>query len=136
MRQTPALYGERVHDYGRITGWKSGAAFAAKNFGVGLAEGLTDVFVQPVKGGRKEGAVGVVKGLGKGSVGMLAKMGSAGLGVLAYTGQGIYKSAQRSRHRGTRERVMMRRCVEGGWLVKREKEVDREAVVARYDMLG
>lgn len=39
MRQTPALYGERVHDYGRITGWKSGAAFAAKNFGVGLAEG-------------------------------------------------------------------------------------------------
>ncbi|KAF4543392.1 uncharacterized protein LTHEOB_91 [Lasiodiplodia theobromae] len=92
MRQTPALYGERVHDYGRITGWKSGAAFAAKNFGVGLAEGLTDVFVQPVKGGRKEGAVGVVKGLGKGSVGMLAKMGSAGLGVLAYTGQGIYKT--------------------------------------------
>lgn len=80
--------------------------------------------------------MGVVKGLGKGSVGFLTKTGSAGLGVLAYTGQGIYRSAHRSRHRSTRERVKMRRHVEGGWLVKREPEVDREAVVAKFDMLG
>lgn len=135
MRQTPNLYGEKVHEYGKITGWKSGAVFAAKNLGVGLAEGLSDVFVQPVKGGIKDGTLGVIKGLGKGTVGLVTKTGSAGIGVLAYTGQGVYKSIHRSRHAHTRDEIRMLKQLEGTWLLKRHSEVNRGLAIAKYDSL-
>jgi hypothetical protein len=39
----------------------------------GLGEGFTDIFVQPYKGARKEGAVGALKGVGKGTVSLMTK---------------------------------------------------------------
>jgi hypothetical protein len=32
-----------------------------------MSEGLTDIFVQPYKGAKKEGALGALKGFGKGT---------------------------------------------------------------------
>jgi hypothetical protein len=43
--------------------------YGAKDFGMGLFDGITGVVVQPVKGAQKEGALGFFKGLGKGIVG-------------------------------------------------------------------
>ncbi|KAH7317209.1 hypothetical protein BKA65DRAFT_570670, partial [Rhexocercosporidium sp. MPI-PUGE-AT-0058] len=73
-RATPGLYGDQVSDYGQVKGWKSGMAKGGKAFGLGLVEGLAELVVQPYKGGRKEGALGVVKGVGKGTVGLVSKV--------------------------------------------------------------
>lgn len=72
----PRLYGDEVKDHGNIRDWKSGATFAGKNFVHGMAEGLTDIFSQPYKGGQKEGAKGVIKGLAKGTLGTTTKVSS------------------------------------------------------------
>jgi hypothetical protein len=39
----------------------------------GMGEGLTDIFVQPYKGAKKEGALGALKGVGKGSLSLMTK---------------------------------------------------------------
>lgn len=72
----PKLYGSEVREREKITNWKTGTAVAGKSFVFGLAEGMADIFVEPYKGGKKEGALGVVKGFGKGSLGFIAKSGA------------------------------------------------------------
>lgn len=83
LRNVPALYGDKVRDHGTVTGWKSGAVVGGKAFMYGMGEGLTDIFTEPYKGGKKEGVVGVAKGVGKGTVTLMTKTtyGECGRGV-------------------------------------------------------
>lgn len=76
LRAVPRLYGGEVKDHGKIQDWKSGATFAGKNFVHGMADGLSDIFTQPYKGARAEGAKGVFKGIAKGTLGMTSKVSS------------------------------------------------------------
>jgi vacuolar protein sorting-associated protein 13A/C len=41
----------------------------AKDLGKGLFQGLSGIIVEPVKGFKQEGAVGLLKGIGKGIIG-------------------------------------------------------------------
>jgi hypothetical protein len=41
-----------------------------------MSEGLTDIFVQPYKGAKEEGALGALKGFGKGTVALATKTSS------------------------------------------------------------
>ncbi len=76
LRAVPKLYGGEVAERGAITDWKSGAIVAGTNFQEGVVGGFTDLVREPVEGGRQEGAMGVVKGVGKGLVGMTTKVTS------------------------------------------------------------
>lgn len=38
-----------------------------------MSKGLTDIFVQPDKGAKEEGALGAMKGVGKGTVALATK---------------------------------------------------------------
>lgn len=76
LRNTPKLYGEKVPDHAPVTDWKSGITVAGTNFAQQMAEGLSDIVVQPAKGLVKDGAIGFGKGLAKGAVQTLTKPGS------------------------------------------------------------
>lgn len=76
LNAVPGLYGSTTRERDKITDWKTGTATAGKSFVFGIAEGMADIFVEPYNGGRKEGAKGVVKGLGKGSLGFLTRTGA------------------------------------------------------------
>jgi hypothetical protein len=43
--------------------------YGAKDFGIGLVEGISGIVVQPIKGAAKEGPIGFAKGLGRGFLG-------------------------------------------------------------------
>ncbi|PVI03303.1 glycosyltransferase family 1 protein [Periconia macrospinosa] len=92
FRNAPKLYGDDIMDHGTVEDWKSGGVVAAKTFGTGFYEGITDIVTKPYAGAKKEGALGFMKGLGKGSMNMVTKPGSAMFGLVAYPAQGIYKS--------------------------------------------
>ena len=72
----PKLYGSEVRERGKITDLKSGTIVAGKNFFFGIVDGFSGVVLEPYNGGKKEGALGVVKGVGKGALGFLAKTGA------------------------------------------------------------
>ena len=76
LNNVPGLYGSKVREREAITDFKSGTMVAGKSFVLGIAGGLSDIVLEPYNGGKKEGALGVVKGIGKGSLGFLAKTGS------------------------------------------------------------
>ncbi|RGP74453.1 hypothetical protein FLONG3_6012 [Fusarium longipes] len=108
LKNVPRLYGEEVRDHGPVTDWKSGGTVAAKNFGYGFYEGITNIVTKPMKGAKEEGTLGFFKGLSKGSLDMVTKPGSAMFGLLAYPAQGIYKSAK------SQQRRKVKRSLENG----------------------
>lgn len=84
LRSMPQLYGDEVFDHGPIRDWKSGMAFAGKNFTHGMSEGFSGVFTQSYRGGQREGTVGALKGLAKGTLGMTTKVSSGMLSTPLY----------------------------------------------------
>ncbi|KAJ7182660.1 putative sterol glucosyltransferase [Mycena crocata] len=121
MRNVPKLYGEQLKDYGQVKDWKSGVLVAGKTFAYGMSDGVMDLFVQPYRGARDEGALGLAKGIGKGTLGITVKTISATLGLVAYPGQGIYKSIRLTAHETTRKSIEKAKHMEGEWMLKREQ---------------
>ncbi|KAF7369031.1 Glycosyltransferase family 1 protein [Mycena venus] len=136
LRGVPRMYGEEVKDYGEVKDWKSGMLVAGKTFAYAFPEGLADFVVQPYKGAKEDGALGLVKGLGKGTVDLFVKTNSAVVGVLAYPSQGIYKSVRATVHATTARGISQSRHEEGKWLLSLDHTGLLPArVIAGYDEL-
>lgn len=119
FRAVPRLYGEEVKDHGEVTGIQSGFGKAGKNFAFGMADGFSDLFVRPIEDAKKDGALGLAKGLGKGVLGFTSKTASAAVGIVAYPGEGICKSIRHAVHSGNRRDVKARKMVEGAFLAEK-----------------
>jgi hypothetical protein len=91
LRAVPKLYGQEVRDFGPVNNWKRGVEVAGKNLAHGMMEGFIDVGMEPIKGGREEGALGVVKGLGKGLANLTTKT-SSGMPLLVLVITGAHHS--------------------------------------------
>lgn len=95
---------KREADMKKTKSLKSGVKTGASRFGRGLFEGVTGVFLDPIKGAKEGGALGALKGVGTGIAGLAFKpvIGAADLvsgtmaGVGALTG-GDEKDALRIR---------------------------------------
>ncbi|OLN97672.1 Sterol 3-beta-glucosyltransferase UGT80A2-like protein 2 [Colletotrichum chlorophyti] len=116
MRVMPGHFGTKVRDHGPVTDAKSGAVVAGKTLAWGLADGLSDLVMEPVRGGIKEGVVGVVKGVGKGAISAVTKTGTGMVGLIAYPGTGIAKSIRTAVRSGTSKLIAKARHLEGQWL--------------------
>ncbi|PYH90248.1 UDP-Glycosyltransferase/glycogen phosphorylase [Aspergillus ellipticus CBS 707.79] len=121
FRVLPGLYGDKVHDYGQVKDWKSGAVAGAKSFAIGMGESVTDIFYQPYKGARDGGVKGFAGGMFKGTFGVIGKMTHASLGLVAYPGQGIKRSLRAAYYDNTRELVLATLQEEGQDMLQRER---------------
>ncbi|KAH7351324.1 putative UDP-glucose,sterol transferase [Rhexocercosporidium sp. MPI-PUGE-AT-0058] len=137
LRAVPKLYGSKVTERDKITDFKSGALVAGKSFVTDLAGGLADLVIEPYKGGRDGGALGVVMGLGKGSLGALTKTCSASLGLFAYPCHGACKSLYASWHGSTRKIIIEKRIEEGQCLFQytAQGNYDTASILKRFDQL-
>ncbi|QPC60681.1 hypothetical protein HYE67_002912 [Fusarium culmorum] len=134
MRVAPRLYGGEVYDPGPVTGWKSGGIAAGKNFSHGILEGVGGLIMSPVRGAKKEGAVGAAKGVGIGVLNLTTKVSSGALGLLTFTSQGAYKSVRASMRRDTRRTIKQSRQAEGVAMLREGKHrVDAGAVLRIFD---
>ncbi|KPI44204.1 Sterol 3-beta-glucosyltransferase UGT80B1 [Cyphellophora attinorum] len=136
LRATPRLYGEKVKDHQPITDWKSGFKVAGKDFAVGMSTGVVDIFVQPVKGARENGAKGFAAGVAKGSMGMWTKTGYGMLGLWSHSATGVWKSIHAASHSSARNDILSRKRVHDIYFSQEEGErVDEEAVIRAFDAL-
>ncbi len=67
LHNVPKLYGTEVRSTGKVTDFKSGVREGGKSLVHGYYDGITGLVREPVKGGKKEGFVGVLKGSARGS---------------------------------------------------------------------
>ena len=127
MRAVPRLYGEKVRVHDPVRDWKSGAGVAWSTFSHGLYEGATDIFVYTYQGKKKQGALGVAKGLTKGLVSLTVKTGAATVGLIAYPNQGIYRSLMSTVRKRPAKRIEEARWAEAEWITRAEGGVQIEA---------
>ncbi|KAI9648613.1 hypothetical protein NHQ30_003251 [Ciborinia camelliae] len=92
FHNAPKLYGDdTVRPQTKVTDLQSGLKAAGKEFGYGIFDGITGLVTQPIRGAGKEGATGLLKGIGKGLAGVVLKPGAALWGLPGYTFMGIHK---------------------------------------------
>ena len=136
LRNAPAMYGDKPRDFGPVTDWKTGGIVAGKGLVFGLYDGISGLVTEPVKGAKKEGALGALKGFGRGLGGMYWKPNAGLAGLLGYTMQGIYKSVYSAIHTGTRKTIAAARREEGIWLLMRaraDQSFDLRQIVTAFE---
>jgi len=96
FHNAPKLYGDdTVRPQAKVTDFQSGLKAAGKEFGYGMYDGITGLITQPLRGAEKEGAAGLLKGIGKGIGGLVLKPGAAIWGLPGYTFMGINKEIKK-----------------------------------------
>ncbi|OBS22760.1 hypothetical protein FPOA_09088 [Fusarium poae] len=139
MRNAPKLYGGQAYDPGAVTDWKSGSIAAGKNFAHGIVEGIGGVVMEPIRGGKKNGAAGAAKGFGIGLLNMTAKVTSGAVGLVTMPGQGIYQSARALVKTDTGKSIVEARRMEGVEIVQKSDEAKRQwykqTVMAEYEIV-
>lgn len=104
---------KRDADMKKTTSLKSGVKTGATRFGRGLFEGVTGVFLDPIKGAKEGGALGALKGVGTGLAGLAFKpiVGTADL--VSGTMAGVGALAGGNRKMATRIRDIRRISANG-----------------------
>ncbi|KAM0285013.1 hypothetical protein ACHAQH_001702 [Verticillium albo-atrum] len=98
FHNAPRLYGDdTVRRPTRVTGMRSGLKAAGSEFVYGIWDGTTGVVLLPVRGAKKDGVVGFIKGTGMGVGGLVLKYLSAIAGPVGYTLKGVVKQAGRDK---------------------------------------
>ncbi|KAK5169307.1 hypothetical protein LTR04_005694 [Oleoguttula sp. CCFEE 6159] len=98
FHNAPRLYGDKtVRRPIRISGIHSGLRAAGNEFRYGIYDGWTGVVMQPYRGAREGGALGLVSGVGKGIGGFVLKDIAAIIGPIAYTLKGVQKEITKSK---------------------------------------
>ncbi|GLA93252.1 hypothetical protein AtubIFM61612_010446 [Aspergillus tubingensis] len=145
FRVLPGLYGHKVYDYGQVMGWKTGTMAGAKSFALGIGEGMTDIFYQPYKGARDDGAKGFATGFLKGSFGTVGKivhgirdlsyLGS--LGLVAYPGQGVKRTIQHATRNKRRKQVIDALHADNRSILRQESErgLQNAVILDFFDLL-
>ena len=89
FHNAPRLYGDKIRPTPRITGMHSGLRAAGHEFRFGIYDGVTGLVLQPYRGAKDHGALGLVEGLGKGLGGFIIKDLSAFISPWGYAMKGI-----------------------------------------------
>lgn len=120
------LNDDTVRRRDNITGFGSGVKVAANEVIYGLYDGFTGLVTLPIRGARKSGPLGFVKGVGKGLGALPLKITAAAFGMPGYTLKGLEKQLEKRYSRGLKASLLVVRIKQG--IVAFERR-DRKSVV-------
>lgn len=136
FHNAPKLFGDdTVRKAENVTDFKSGLRAATKEFGFGMYDGITGLVTQPMRGAKKEGAAGFLKGIGKGMAGIALKPGAAIFGIPAYTMKGVYKELQKINGSSVQNYIIAARTAQGYDEWVRASAEEKEDVVQRWKVM-
>lgn len=133
FHNAPKLYGDdTVRPAENITGVKSGLMAASRGFGFGVYDGITGLITQPLRGAEKDGAVGLIKGIGKGVGGLILKPGAAIWGLPGYAMTGVYKEIQKNFGSNVQNYLIAARTTQGQFEAQQLSTHERTKLVTRW----
>lgn len=156
FRNIPRLYNDdTVRSIEKVTDFNSGVRVAGKEFGFGLFDGISGLLTQPMRGAQKEGAAGLIKGVGKGIGGLIAKpaagerskksvllspfqdvltIGVLGFwGLPAYVMQGAYAELNKFLSRSVQNYIITSRVVQGERDLQNASEGEKADILYRWN---
>ncbi|UKZ49360.1 hypothetical protein TrVGV298_003607 [Trichoderma virens] len=133
FRNIPRLYNDdTVRDIEKVTDFNSGVRVASKELGFGLYDGISGLLTQPMRGAQKEGAAGLIKGVGKGIGGLIAKPAAGFWGLPAYVMQGAYAELNKFLSRSVQNYIITSRVVQGERDLQNASEGEKADIISRW----
>ncbi|PQE06092.1 glycosyltransferase family 1 protein [Rutstroemia sp. NJR-2017a BBW] len=136
FHNAPKLWGDdTVRPPQKVSDLKSGAKAVGKEFAFGWYDGVTGLVTQPLKGAQKEGASGLLKGIGKGIGGFLTKPGAALFGIPSYMMKGVHKEVQKLFGSSVQNYIIASRTAQGyeEWL--QSSDAEKQDVIVRWKLI-
>ncbi|KAE8451366.1 hypothetical protein EG329_003995 [Mollisiaceae sp. DMI_Dod_QoI] len=135
FHNAPKLYGdETVRPQEKVTDLQSGLKAATKEFGYGMFDGITGLVTQPLRGAEKDGAAGLLKGIGKGIGGLVLKPGAAIWGIPGYTFMGIHKEVRKMFGSSVLNYMIAARTAQGYEDTRNSTPEERQDIINRWRM--
>ncbi|PBP25882.1 UDP-Glycosyltransferase/glycogen phosphorylase [Diplocarpon rosae] len=133
FHNAPKLYGDdTVRPQEKVTDFQSGLKAAGKEFGYGMFDGITGLITQPLRGAEKEGAAGLIKGIGKGIGGLILKPGAAVWGIPGYTFMGIHKEVRKMFGTSVLNYIISARTAQGYEDAKSSTLAERSEIIKQW----
>ena len=146
----PAMMGSQVRERGHVEDFGTGVTEGGKGLFYGWWDGITGLVTEPIAGGKKEGALGVIKGMGRSctsfltgylktlntltraDVNVTARPAAGVLGMMALPIHGAFKSIRRQTA-GQPERALAKSRREVSYdLVKHLSQEESRKITARF----
>ncbi|KUJ08881.1 UDP-Glycosyltransferase/glycogen phosphorylase [Mollisia scopiformis] len=135
FHNAPKLYGDdTVRQQEKVTDFQSGIKAATKEFGYGMFDGITGLVTQPLRGAEKEGAAGLLKGIGKGIGGLVLKPGAAIWGIPGYTFMGVHKEIRKIFGSSVLNYMIAARTAQGYEETRNSTPEERQDIINRWRM--
>ncbi|GJN79361.1 hypothetical protein PLIIFM63780_002874 [Purpureocillium lilacinum] len=134
FRNMPRLYNDdTIRPIEKVTDLSSGIKIAGKELGYGFFDGIAGMVTQPLRGAEKEGAGGLVKGIGKGIGGLITKPAAGIWGVPAYMMQGVHAELNKQFARSVHNYIITSRVVQGRQDLDKATPEERADIVRRWN---
>ncbi|CAE7182837.1 unnamed protein product, partial [Rhizoctonia solani] len=99
MHNLPKVYGGEVRKHKKVTGIGSGLVQGGKGFALGLYDGFSDFFMEPVRGFKRGGVLGAIGGVGIGALNLTAKPTAGLMQAVSMPIEGAVKEVKSLLHR-------------------------------------
>lgn len=134
FRNMPRLYNDDlVRPVEKVTDLSSGIKVAGKELGYGFFDGISGLVMQPLHGAEKDGAVGLVKGMGKGIGGLILKPAAGIFGLPGYAMQGMHAELGKHMSRSVYNYIISSRIKQGEQDMMLSSEGEQEDILRRWN---
>ncbi|KAF2268199.1 UDP-Glycosyltransferase/glycogen phosphorylase [Lojkania enalia] len=132
FHNVPKLYGGEVRQVDKVTDLQSGLRTAAKEFGLGLYEGISGIVTDPYKGAKKEGALGFAKGVGRGIFSVPFRVMGGAFAIPGYAMKGLYQEAMKGKGANVQNYIIAARISQGYDEASTLSVSERADIVSRW----
>ncbi|KAF8721986.1 Glycosyltransferase family 1 protein, partial [Rhizoctonia solani] len=132
MHNLPKVYGGEVRKHKKVTGIGSGFAQGGKEFALGLYDGFSDFFMEPVRGFKRGGVLGAIGGVGIGALNLTTKPTAGFMHAVSMPIEGTVKEVKSLLNRQVGKDRIVTRYAQGVSAARSASEAERESVVRAF----
>ncbi|KAF8748480.1 Glycosyltransferase family 1 protein [Rhizoctonia solani] len=132
MHNLPKVYGGEVRKHKKVTGIGSGFAQGGKEFALGLYDGFSDFFMEPVRGFKRGGVLGAIGGVGIGALNLTTKPTAGFMHAVSMPIEGTVREVKSLLNRQVGKDRIVTRYAQGVSAARSASEAERERVVRAF----
>ncbi|CAE6440349.1 unnamed protein product [Rhizoctonia solani] len=132
MHNLPKVYGGEVRKHKKVAGIGSGVVQGGREFALGLYDGFSDFFMEPVRGFKRRGVLGAIGGVGIGALNLTTKPTAGFMQAVSMPIEGAVKEVKSLLHRQVGKDRIATRYAEGVSAARNASEAEREKVVRAF----
>ncbi|KAF5363232.1 hypothetical protein D9758_008389 [Tetrapyrgos nigripes] len=128
----PKLYGSEVREAGHVKDFSSGLKEGGKGLFYGYYDGITGLVTEPIRGAKKEGFIGAVKGSARSFVNVTMRPAAGVLGMVTHPIKGAWKSVQSPKGKEQEREYYQTKVLDGIEAAKHSPSSERQRILRLF----